>query len=67
MSIMSQSPMKGKRKAYLLRIDEDLWNELNQWASVEFRSVNGQIELILKRAVDDWKKRRRVSVDADSF
>ena len=55
---MNQSPMRGKRKAYLLRINEDLWNELNQWAGSEFRSVNGQIELILKRAVDDWKKRR---------
>jgi len=54
---MSQSPMKGKRKSYLLRIDQDLWDELNQWAGIEFRSVNGQIELVLKRAVDDWKKR----------
>jgi len=48
--------MKGKRKSYLLRINEDLWDELNQWASLEFRSVNGQIEMVLKRAVDDWKK-----------
>jgi hypothetical protein len=51
--------MKGKRKSYLLRIDEDLWNELNEWAGQEFRSANGQIELILQRAVDDRKKRRR--------
>ena len=53
----SQSPMKRKRKAYLLRINEQLWDELNQWAGAEFRSVNGQIELLLQRAVDDWKKR----------
>ena len=59
MSVMSQSPMKGKRKNFLLRINEDLWEDLNQWANLEFRSVNGQIEMILKRAVDDWKKRRR--------
>ena len=51
--------MKGNRKSYLLRIDEDLWNELSEWASQEFRSVNGQIELVLKRAVDDRKKRRK--------
>ena len=63
---MSQSPMKGKRKSYLLRIDEDLWEELNQWASLEFRSVNGQIEMILKRAVDDRKKRRKESGDEDA-
>ena len=65
MTTMSQSPMKGKRKSYLLRIDEDLWEELNQWASLEFRSVNGQIEMILKRAVDDRKKRRRENSDED--
>jgi hypothetical protein len=52
-------PMKGKRKSYLLRIDEDLWNDLNEWANQEFRSVNGQIELILQRAVNERKKRRR--------
>ncbi len=51
--------MKEKRKSYLLRIDEDLWNELNEWAGQEFRSVNGQIELILKRAVDERRKSRR--------
>jgi hypothetical protein len=59
MSIMSESPMKGKRKSFLLRINEELWEELNQWSSLEFRSVNGQIEMILKNAVDDWKKRKR--------
>jgi hypothetical protein len=56
--------MKGNRKSYLLRIDEDLWNELSEWASQEFRSVNGQIELVLKRAVDDRKKRRGEGTDA---
>ncbi len=53
------SEMKGKRKSYLLRIDEDLWDELNEWSSQEFRSVNGQIELILQRAVNERKKQRR--------
>ncbi len=49
--------MKGKRKSLLLRIDEELWNELARWAEQDFRSINGQIELILKRAVDERKKR----------
>jgi len=51
--------MKGKRKSYLLRIDEELWDELNAWAEQEFRSVNGQIEQILQRAVNERKKQRR--------
>ena len=51
--------MKEKRKSYLLRIDDELWNDLQVWAGQEFRSVNGQIELILRRAVDEHKKGRR--------
>jgi hypothetical protein len=51
--------MKGKRKSYLLRIDDDLWNELSEWANQEFRSVNGQIELVLKRAADERRRRRK--------
>ncbi len=66
MNVVDQfRPMKGKRKNYLLRIDEELWNELNEWASQEFRSVNGQIELILQRAVDERRKRRRKSPDEE--
>ena len=41
------------RKAYLLRIDPVLWNALEKWAADEFRSVNGQIEFLLARAVRD--------------
>lgn len=58
--------MKGKRKSYLLRIDEDLWNELNEWASQEFRSLNGQMELILRHAVDERKKKtQRKEIKSD--
>ena len=39
---------KGDRKSYLLRINGELWDSLNEWAAQEFRSVNGQIELILQ-------------------
>jgi hypothetical protein len=43
--------MPDTRKAFLLRIDPGLWNELEGWASGELRSVNGQIEFILREAV----------------
>ena len=43
------------RKAFLLRIDADLWNEVEGWAAAELRSVNGQVEYLLREAV----KRRR--------
>ena len=38
------------RKAFLLRIDPALWAELEVWAREESRSVNGQIEFVLKTA-----------------
>jgi hypothetical protein len=41
----------GPRKPFLLRMDAALWSELEAWAQDELRSVNGQIEYILKQAV----------------
>jgi hypothetical protein len=48
--------VKEGQKGYLLRIDQKLWDDLNTWAGQEFRSVNGQIELILKRAVEEHRR-----------
>lgn len=39
------------RKAYLLRIDPDLWAEVERLAQSELRSVNGQIEYLLREAL----------------
>ena len=39
------------RKAFLLRISPDLYDALEAWAQQELRSVNGQIEYLLKEAV----------------
>ena len=47
----------SERKKFLLRIRPELWDELNRWAAGEFRSVNGQIEFLLQRAVDERRKR----------
>ncbi|MHB1038373.1 MAG: type II toxin-antitoxin system antitoxin [Pirellulales bacterium] len=44
------------RKPFLLRIAPDLYDALEAWAQQELRSVNGQIEYLLKEAV---AKRRR--------
>jgi hypothetical protein len=41
----------GERKSFLLRIDGDLWAQLESWAQDELRSVNGQIEYLLRQAV----------------
>lgn len=43
--------MADKRKSILLRIAPELWEGLSQWASADLRSVNAQIEYILREAV----------------
>ena len=42
----------AERKAYLLRIDPELWAELERLAQAELRSVNGQIEYLLREALE---------------
>jgi hypothetical protein len=44
-----------ERKAFLLRVDPALWADLEAWAQDELRSVNGQIEMILRQAVQKRK------------
>ena len=41
----------GERKPFLLRLPPDLWKELEKWAADELRSVNGQMEYLLREAV----------------
>lgn len=41
----------SKRKSFALRIAPDLWKEIEAWAQQDFRSVNGQIEFLLREAV----------------
>jgi hypothetical protein len=47
---------KDERKSFLLRIPADLWQELEKWAAGELRSVNGQIEYLLRQAVEKRKR-----------
>jgi hypothetical protein len=46
----------AQRKKLLLRIPPELWEELHRWAAQELRSVNGQIEFVLQKAVNERKK-----------
>lgn len=39
------------RKSFLLRVDEQLLKQLKRWADDDLRSLNGQIEFVLRRAV----------------
>jgi hypothetical protein len=50
----------AERKSFLLRIDPALWADLEGWAQAELRSVNGQIEYILRQAVNKRKGEKDV-------
>ena len=41
----------SKKKSILLRINPELWEDLNAWAQDELRSLNAQIEYALREAV----------------
>jgi hypothetical protein len=45
----------AEKKSFLLRIDPALWADLEAWAQGELRSVNGQIEYLLRVAVQKRK------------
>ena len=41
----------SERKPFLLRIDAELWADIERWAAEELRSANGQVEYLLREAV----------------
>jgi len=43
----------SKRDAFLLRLDPKVLNALRRWAGDDLRSVNAQIEFLLRRALRD--------------
>lgn len=51
------------RKPFLLRMNPKLWDELEAWAQEDMRSVNGQIEFLLKQAVN--KRKHQGSNDSE--
>lgn len=57
----------AERKAFLLRVPSDLWKDLEKWAADDLRSINAQIEFLLRQAVAARKSgnRARKSVEPD--
>jgi hypothetical protein len=49
--------MKDAKKTFVLRIDNDTYKALEKWAGDEFRSVNGQIEWILDKALKETSRK----------
>ena len=43
--------MTGERKAYPLRVDPALWATVERCAAADLRSVNAQVEVLLREAL----------------
>ena len=55
--------MAEERKSFLLRLPPELWQELEKWAADDLRSINSQIEFLLRQAV---RKRKGTAADEPS-
>lgn len=48
------------KKSFVLRIDEATFAALEKWAGDDFRSVNGQIEWLLSRALKEAGRGKKI-------
>jgi hypothetical protein len=46
------------KKNFILRIDESTYKLLEKWAADEFRSVNGQLEWLIDKALRDYGRKK---------
>lgn len=53
----------AERKAFLLRLPPELWKELERWAADDLRSINAQIEFLLRQATQRRKGGAKASED----
>jgi hypothetical protein len=44
------------RKSFLLRIDPDVHDAIQRWANDDLRSLNAQIEFLLRRALHEAQR-----------
>ena len=58
----------SKKKAFALRINEDMLKAIEKWASDEFRSTNGQIEWMLMQYLKEQNRqpKSKKSNESDS-
>ena len=48
----------AERKAFLIRIDRDVLDGVQRWANDDLRSLNAQIEFLLRRALRDSGRKK---------
>ena len=51
----------GERKPFLIRVDAALLEGVQRWANDDLRSLNAQIEFLLRRALQDAGRAKPVT------
>ena len=55
----------AKKKAFALRLNEDMMAAVEKWAADEFRSTNGQLEWIVAEALKKTKRNKKPKTKAE--
>ena len=55
----------AKKKAFALRVNEDMLKAIEKWAADEFRSTNGQIEWMLMKSLKDANRELKQNKNSD--
>ena len=53
----------AKKKTFALRINQEIMDALEKWAADDFRSINGQLEWIIHKALKDAKRLKKNNED----
>lgn len=51
----------SKKKPFALRVNEELLQAIEKWATDEFRSTNGQIEWMLMKSLKEAKRAPKIT------
>jgi hypothetical protein len=54
----------AQKKSFVLRINPEALKALEEWANDEFRSVNGQIEYLLQKALKEHGREPKVKTSS---
>lgn len=54
-----------EKKSFVLRLDGAMYDALERWSADEFRSVNGQLEWIIAKALRDAGREKKVKEKRD--
>jgi len=55
----------SKKKAFALRVNEEMFRAIEKWAADEFRSTNGQIEWMLMQSLKNAKRHPKQKDETD--